>query len=127
MHGGPGAQALTSLGSQKGPHPPMALLVPLILLAVMYLLLIRPQQQRVRRQRDLVRTLDVGDRIVTIGGVLGTIVTLDEDTAEVEIADGVVVEFMRPAISRKVEEGPGALPSTGSDGNLDGVDDVDGV
>ena len=101
----------------------MALLVPLVLLAVMYLLLIRPQQQRVRRQRDLVRTLGVGDRIVTIGGVLGTIVSLDDDTAEVEVADGVVVEFMRPAISRKVEEGPGALPSAGEVDELDEVDD----
>ena len=102
----------------------MALLVPLILLAVMYLLLIRPQQQRVRRQRDLVRTLGVGDRIVTIGGVLGTIVSLDDETAEVEIADGVVVSFMRPAISRKVEEGPGALSSTDYD-DVDEADEID--
>ena len=81
----------------------MTLLVPLVLLAVMYVLLIRPQQQRVRRQRELVRTLHVGDRIVTIGGVLGTIVSLDDETAEVEVADGVVLSFMRPAISRKVD------------------------
>src|SRR5947209_17290905 len=103
----------------------MALLVPLILLAVMYLLLIRPQQQRVRRQRDLVRTLDVGDRVVTIGGVLGTIISLDEDTAEVEIADGVIVSFMRPAISRKVEEGPGSLPPSTEYEDVDELDDIE--
>ena len=97
----------------------------LILLAVMYLLLIRPQQQRVRRQRDLVRTLDVGDRVVTIGGVLGTIISLDDDTAEVQIADGVVVSFMRPAISRKVEDGPGSLPASAGYEAVDDVDDVD--
>ena len=91
----------------------MNFLVPLVLLAVMYMLLIRPQQQRVRRQRDLVRTLDVGDHIVTIGGILGTIVSLDAETAEVEVADGVVISFMRPAISRKIDVASGTPEAEG--------------
>ena len=102
----------------------MTILVPLALLAVMYILLIRPQQQRVRRQRDLVRTLDVGDRIVTIGGLIGTIVSLDDETAEIEVADDVVLTFMRPAISRKVDVGVGA-GGTSEDDELDDLDDVD--
>ena len=102
----------------------MTLLVPLALLAVMYVLLIRPQQQRVRRQRDLVRTLDVGDRIVTIGGLIGTIVSLDDETAEIEAADGVVLTFMRPAISRKIDADFGAGDTT-EDDELDDLDDVD--
>ena len=47
-------------------------------------------------------TLEVGDRILTVGGLLGTIVGLDGDTVEVEAADGVVLTFIRAAISRKV-------------------------
>ncbi len=74
------------------------------LLILMYLFLLRPQQQRVRRQRELVASLDVGDEIVTAGGLIGTIVALDGDRAEIEIADGVIVEFLRAAISRKLEE-----------------------
>src|SRR5581483_4397480 len=99
----------------------MSLLIPLILLAVMYLLLMRPQQQRVRRQRMLVSSLEVGDKIVTIGGIVGEIVALDTETAEVRVADGVVMTFVRPAINRKMEE---ALGSTATDtGDTNGADD----
>src|SRR5438445_8453396 len=82
----------------------MSLLIPIVLLGVMYLLLIRPQQQRVRRQRMLVSSLEVGDKIVTIGGMVGEIVSLGDETADVRIADGVIVTFLRPAINRKMEE-----------------------
>jgi preprotein translocase subunit YajC len=88
----------------------MSLLIPLILLAVMYMLLIRPQQQRVRRQRTLVSSLEVGDTIVTIGGIVGEIVRLADETADVEIADGIVVTFLRPAINRKLDQGGPAVP-----------------
>ena len=81
----------------------MALLLPILLLGFMYLLLIRPQQQRVRNQRALVSTLAVGDRIVTIGGVIGEIVRLDDETADIEINNGVVITFLRAAINRKYE------------------------
>jgi preprotein translocase subunit YajC len=88
----------------------MAILVPLVLLGLMYLLLIRPQQQRVRRARELMSSLEVGDQIVTIGGVIGTIVELEDDRAKVRVADGVVLTFIRPAISRKVEAAPSGTP-----------------
>ena len=81
----------------------MAFLLPILLLGVMYMLLIRPQQQRVRRQRALVSSLEVGDRIVTIGGLIGDIVRLDDETADIKAADGVVLTFLRAAINRKYE------------------------
>jgi preprotein translocase subunit YajC len=80
----------------------MQILIPVVLIALMYVLLIRPQQQRARRQRDLVSTLEVGDRILTVGGLLGTVVALEGDTVDVEAADGVVLTFIRAAISRKL-------------------------
>jgi preprotein translocase subunit YajC len=82
----------------------MSLLIPLLLLAVMYMLLIRPQQQRVRRQRMLVSSLEVGDKIVTIGGIVGQIVALNDESADVEIAPGVTVTLLRAAVNRKYEE-----------------------
>ena len=81
----------------------------------MYMLLIRPQQQRVRRQRMLVSSLEVGDKIVTIGGVVGEIVALGDETAEVRVADGVVLTFLRPAINRKMDEA--APPATNDAGD----------
>ncbi len=88
--------------------------LPLVLvIALMWVMLIRPQQQRVRRQRELVASLAVGDRIVTIGGIVGTIVGLDEDEARIEVAPGTVLTLLRPAVSRKVDEGE----ARGDEGN----------
>jgi preprotein translocase subunit YajC len=82
----------------------MTSLIPIVILfGLMYVLLIRPQQQRVRRQRELISSLDVGDSIVTDGGIMGTILELDDTSALVEVSDGVRMRFIRPAISRKVE------------------------
>lgn len=83
----------------------MDLLFPLVLLALMYVLLVRPQQQRVRRQRELVSSLGVADRVVTAGGIVGTILELDDEFARVEVAPGTVVRVLRPAITRRLDEG----------------------
>jgi preprotein translocase subunit YajC len=85
----------------------------LILVALMWLLLIRPQQQRVRRQRELVATLEVGDRVVTIGGIKGTVVGLDDEDARIEVAPGTVLTLVRPAVSRKVD----TVESRGDEGD----------
>ena len=80
-------------------------LLPLVVLAAaFYLLIIRPQQKRQRDHRLLMDSLAVGDRVVTIGGVYGTVSSLDDDRVGVEVATGVVVEFARSAIARKVED-----------------------
>jgi preprotein translocase subunit YajC len=81
------------------------LLIPLIFVVV-YLLLLRPQQQRVRRQRELVRSVDVGDEVVTAGGMIGRVVELSDDRAWIEVADDVVIEILRIAINRKTEAQP---------------------
>ena len=70
-----------------------------ILVGVMYLVLIRPQQQRVKAQRALVTSLAVGDEVVTIGGMLGRIVTIDEEIATVETTPGTILRFRRTAIA----------------------------
>jgi len=80
-------------------------LLPLVVLAAaFYLLIIRPQQKRQRDHRLLMDSLAVGDRVVTIGGVYGTVSSLDDDRVGVEVATGVVVEFARSAIARKIED-----------------------
>ena len=86
----------------------MQLLFPLILLGLMWLLLVRPQQQRVRRQRDLVAALEVGDEIVTAGGIVGRIVALDDDEARIEVAPGVELRVLRIAVNARVTEEPAA-------------------
>jgi preprotein translocase subunit YajC len=79
------------------------LLLPIVLI-LMYVLLLRPQQQRLRSQRQLVASLDVGDYVVTAGGIIGRIVALSDDQASIEVADGVVIDFLRAAINRRADD-----------------------
>jgi preprotein translocase subunit YajC len=92
----------------------MASFIPLLLLgAMMWLLLIRPQQQRVRRQQALLAALEVGDEVVTAGGMIGRIREIDGDRARIELSPGVVVEFLRGAVSQRLVE-----PTNGDDDTI---------
>src|SRR5690348_3210349 len=72
----------------------------LLLFGVVYFLMIRPQQKRRREALSMQNQLGPGDQIVTIGGLHGTIVSLDDDVATLEVAPGVQVKFARQAIAR---------------------------
>ena len=71
--------------------------VPLILIFVIfYFLLIRPQQKKVKEHKAMVENLKKGDKVVTSGGITGTITRIvDNDKVEVEITENVVVEVIR--------------------------------
>lgn len=75
-------------------------LLPLVLIfVVFYFLLIRPQQKKMKAHKTLVEGLRRGDRVVTAGGLLGTVTKIVNDTeAQLEIADGVRVRVMRHTI-----------------------------
>jgi preprotein translocase subunit YajC len=84
----------------------MGLAIIPLLLVVMYFLLLRPQQQRLRKQRALVSSIDVGDDVVTAGGLIGRVLALRDDRAWIDVGDGVSIEFLRAAISRKLDDTP---------------------
>jgi preprotein translocase subunit YajC len=73
-----------------------------LLIAVFYFLLIRPQKKRVQSHKNLVESVQVGDEIVTIGGMHGRVRSLQEEDFELEIAPGVVVTYVKSAIARRV-------------------------
>ncbi len=76
-------------------------LMPLILIVViMYFLVLRPQQQKVKQHQAMVRALRRGDTVVTNGGLVGKVTkVVDDDQIEVEISDGVRVRQMRSMVS----------------------------
>jgi preprotein translocase subunit YajC len=74
-----------------------------VIFVAFYFLLIRPQQKRSKEQANLMASLKTGDRVVTVGGLFGTIERLDDEIVEVRIADGVVVDIARSAIARRVD------------------------
>ncbi len=75
-----------------------------ILVAAFYFLIVRPQRRQQMIRRQIIATVDVGDEIVTSGGVFGTVVAIDAETLDVEIAPGVVVKIARGAVAQKITE-----------------------
>ena len=75
--------------------------LPLILIfAIMYFLLIRPQQKKVKEHQAMVEALRRGDQVVTAGGVVGKVTKVrDDDEVEVEIASGVNVRVVKQTIA----------------------------
>ncbi|MGQ0609487.1 MAG: preprotein translocase subunit YajC [Paracoccaceae bacterium] len=75
--------------------------MPLVLVfAIMYFLLIRPQQKKVKEHKALVEGLRRGDQIVTSGGIVGKVAKVNEDgMIEVEIAEGVKVKVIRSTVA----------------------------
>ncbi len=80
----------------------IAQFVPLILIfAIMYFLLIRPQQKKLKDHQNMVNALRRGDQVVTQGGVIGKVVKVkDEGELEVEIADGVKIRVVQTTIAQ---------------------------
>jgi len=78
------------------------LLALLITFGLMWVLLILPQQRRMKQHQAVVASLRVGDEVVTAGGVYGTITSVDEDTLAVEVAPGVVLRVLRSAVSQRI-------------------------
>ncbi len=83
------------------------LVFPLILIAAFYFLLLRPQQARVRNHNNLVASVQVGDEVVTAGGVVGNVTAVNERDLLVEVAPGVVLRIVKGAIAQKAPENVG--------------------
>ena len=78
------------------------LLALFVTFGLMWLLLIRPQQRRMRQHQAVVASLRPGDEIVTAGGLYGTIISVDEETLAVEVAPGIVLRVLRSAVSQRI-------------------------
>lgn len=82
------------------------MLVPMILfMAIVYFMLLRPQQRKEKERKKTIESLRAGQRILFAGGLIGTITEARESTFMVQIADGVTIEIARGAVLRLLEEG----------------------
>jgi preprotein translocase subunit YajC len=89
-----------ALAAGEQPGAGLQSLVPLVLIIVIfYFLLIRPQQKRLKTHQNMIGELKKGDKVVTAGGIIGTIQDVSEDTLRVEIADKVRVTVKRDTIT----------------------------
>ena len=93
--------------------------VPLILMfAVFYFLLIRPQQKKQKANREMIANLKKGDRIITSGGIYGRITAVNDNALTVEIADKVRVKIVRANVAALSQPSLPAQPAkTGQAGS----------
>ncbi|WP_019853638.1 preprotein translocase subunit YajC [Actinopolyspora mortivallis] len=83
------------------------LIFPILLVGIAALLFFQMRRQRkvMNEQQKLQNSLEVGDRVMTTSGVFGTVVRTQDDSVDLEIADGVVTTWLRQAIRERVESG----------------------
>ena len=93
--------AYAQISSPFGGDNMLVSLLPFVLIfVIMYFLILRPQQKRVKQHAEMVKNIRRGDTVVTSGGLVGKVTkVVDDDQVEVEIADEVRVRQMRSMIS----------------------------
>ncbi len=81
-------------------------ILPLVVLfAIIYFLVIRPQQVQAKKHKEMVEALDKGDKIITAGGVFAEVVKAETDFIKVKInEEGTIVKLSRDFVARKIDE-----------------------
>ncbi|HEV2520861.1 MAG TPA: preprotein translocase subunit YajC [Candidatus Acidoferrales bacterium] len=87
------------MAQASGPGGLMAFLPLVIIMVIFYVLLILPAQRRQKKTQQMISALKNGDKVVTNGGLFGTIVGLEGDAVQLRIADQVKVKILRSAIA----------------------------
>jgi preprotein translocase subunit YajC len=88
-----------------------------VIAVAFFLLIVLPQRRRTNAHRAVLASLEVGDEVVTIGGILGTVRELGDERIELEVAEGVVITVARNAIAQVVAPDQ---PATHGNGNGNG-------
>jgi preprotein translocase subunit YajC len=90
---------LSLMAQGTGPSGLMAFAPLLIIMVIFYVLLILPAQRRQKKTQEMLTALKNGDKVVTSGGLFGTIVGLEGDSIQLRIADQVKVKVLRSAVA----------------------------
>ena len=89
-----------------------SLLIPtMLIIGIMYFLMIRPQQKRLKEHQAMIAAIRRGDTIVTSGGIIGKVAKVEDQELQVEIAEGVKIKILRSTVSEVRGKGEGATPS----------------
>lgn len=96
-----------------------SLIFLLLVGVVFYLMLYRPNKKRIDAHRRLIESIDVGDEIVTIGGLFGTVTTITAEQFHIELAPGTTVKLAKSAVARRMES-----DATDVDEDTEGVEET---
>ena len=89
----------------QGPGPGSLLLMVGVFFAIMYFMVVRPQQKRQKDHKKLISSLSKGDEVVTNGGMLGKILNVGENSIKVEVAEGVAIKLQKNSVSSVLPKG----------------------
>ncbi|HMK42305.1 MAG TPA: preprotein translocase subunit YajC [Methyloceanibacter sp.] len=93
-----------------------SLLIPtMLIIGIMYFLMIRPQQKRLKEHQAMVAGVRRGDTVVTSGGIIGKVAKVDDQELQVEIAEGVKIKILRSTISEVRGKGEAATSPKAKD------------
>jgi preprotein translocase subunit YajC len=98
------AYAMSGTGAQGGQQGYEGIIMLVLMFAIFYFLLIRPQQKRAKQHRQLIESLKAGDNVITAGGIHGKIVTVQDDVITLEVDKGVKMKFNRSSISATTQQ-----------------------
>jgi preprotein translocase subunit YajC len=86
-------------GGQPGGRPGYEGIIMLVIMfAIFYFLLIRPQQKRAKQHKQLIEALKVGDQVITAGGIHGKVAAIQENVVTIEVATGVKIKINRSSV-----------------------------
>jgi preprotein translocase subunit YajC len=91
---------------QASPMSGMGSLLPmmLVMFAVVYFLMIRPEQKKQKERQKMIQAIKKGDRVITSSGIYGTVGSIKDTSIMVKIAENTVVEFMKSAVTTVVNK-----------------------
>ena len=89
---------------QGGEQIISAIIWMVLLIAIFYFLLYRPQQQQRKKHEEFLKNLKKGDKVVTSGGIIGEIKSVEETTVSLKVCEGCIVKVVKPSIASYYEE-----------------------
>jgi len=92
----------TGQGSQS--NPLLGFLPLVLILVIMYFLMIRPQAKKQKEHRDMLNTIEKGDKVLTAGGIIGTVAGIKEKVIILKIAENVKIEISRGSVAQLLKK-----------------------
>lgn len=76
-----------------------------LIIGIFYFMILRPQQRRQKERQSLLESIQKGDKVITVGGLHGTVIGLEEKTILVQAGDNIKLKFEKSAISSIIRDG----------------------
>lgn len=93
-------------GQAPAPNPILSFVPMVVVILILYMLIIRPQQKQAKEHAKTLNNIKVGDRVITQGGIHGVVSALKGAVIQLKIAENVRVDVSRTAISQVVQDAP---------------------